>query len=259
MNSQGLLRCGRRHPSDGGPLGCGPDRRVPAQPFSGTELPLRPVASQREFRFPDWGRLLRRSVFVLAAAATVACGLAEDERDEKDRYVYLDLSDASFSAYCLAQFDSDGDGQLSRYEARRVLHIDCSGLGIASLDDLSRFENLETLDCSCNALTTLDVSRLPSLQRLDCAENKLQRLEIGALRSLTALRCSQNRLTSLDLGRCTALANLEARANLFPSLDLRNCAAGLQADLCDNASLHTLYCLLSQDVWADGHTDVVRD
>ena len=111
------------------------------------------------------GRSLRVSVSTFVLAAFAACGLADDERDVKDRYVYVSLSDASFASFCLEKFDTDGDGRLSRYEARCVADIDCSGRGIASLDDLSVFENLRTLDCSYNKLMTLDIRRLLDTHR----------------------------------------------------------------------------------------------
>lgn len=192
-------------------------------------------------------------------AAFAACGLADDERDVKDRYVYVSLSDASFASFCLEKFDTDGDGRLSRYEARCVVDIDCSGRGIASLDDLSVFENLRTLDCSYNKLMTLDIRRLYRLERLDCSNNELEKLEIGTSSTLTALCCSHNRLQLIDLGAASSLRRLDACANDFRTLDLRKCSLALQADLTGNPSLATVYCLTSQEVWANGPTEILRD
>lgn len=61
-----------------------------------------------------------RALPVLLLLLSAACGLAEDERDEKNRYIYLTFYDKAFEAYCLDEFDVDGDGRISRYEAQRV-------------------------------------------------------------------------------------------------------------------------------------------
>ena len=97
--------------------------------------------------------------------AAGACGLADDERREENRYIYPVFSDKTFETYCLREFDLDGNGRISRYEAQRVVRIDCSGLGVATLYDIAEFSNLRELDCSGNDLATLDVSMLAHLER----------------------------------------------------------------------------------------------
>lgn len=42
-----------------------------------------------------------RALPVLLLLLSAACGLAEDERDEKNRYIYLTFYDKAFEAYCL--------------------------------------------------------------------------------------------------------------------------------------------------------------
>ena len=99
-----------------------------------------------------------RALPVLLLLLSAACGLAEDERDEKNRYIYLTFYDKAFEAYCLGEFDVDGDGRISRYEAQRVRTVECPERGVASLSDLKEFTRLERLDCRGNALTRLDVT-----------------------------------------------------------------------------------------------------
>ena len=41
-----------------------------------------------------------RALPVLLLLLSAACGLAEDERDEKNRYIYLTFYDKAFEAYC---------------------------------------------------------------------------------------------------------------------------------------------------------------
>lgn len=183
-----------------------------------------------------------------------ACGLADDERDEENKRIYLTFYDKAFEAYCLENFDSNHDGRISRYEAQRVLRMECSGRGIASMTDIRDFVNLQRLDCSDNALTQLDLTASTRLERLDCADNTLVSLDINGLRSLTELNCSANRLPNLDLRSNASLAQLECWENALTTLDLKACSANLRADVRANPALTTVYALPSQNVSFDGQT-----
>lgn len=196
-----------------------------------------------------------RAVPVLLVLLSTACGLAEDERDEKNRYVYHPFYDKAFEAYCLEAFDLDGDGRISRYEAQRVRRIDCRERGIASLADLAEFTRLERLDCSGNRLTELDVT-MTRLETLDCSGNALEKLDVNGLRGLRELDCRDNRLTNLGLGSNVSLTRLDGRANAFTTLDLRACSSVLQADLRDNPELATVHARTGQGIAADGNTEI---
>lgn len=228
---------------------------TPAPRFGLVPLPEQRRRSLFAFRV----RMTVRIVVLCVAVCATACGLADDERDEKNKYEYIVFSDAAFEAYCLEAFDLNKDGRISLYEAQRVVRIDCSGLEIRSLYDIRYFKNLQRLDCADNLVTDLDVSTLARLERLDCSRNRLTRLGVGDLRSLTALTCSDNALTALDLGGTASLKEFEGRANAYPLLDVRGCAASLRAVVTDNPSLETVYCLASQSIAADGHTELVRN
>ena len=112
-----------------------------------------------------------RALPVLLLLLSAACGLAEDERDEKNRYIYLTFYDKAFEAYCLDEFDVDGDGRISCYEAQRVRTVECPERGVASLSDLKEFTRLERLDCRGNALTRLDVT-MTRLEWFDCKSRR---------------------------------------------------------------------------------------
>ncbi len=195
------------------------------------------------------------SLFPCLLAA--ACGLADSERDEKNRYEYFTFFDKTFEAFCLEHFDSDGNGRISRYEAQRVREISCPGAGIVSLADLREFSNLERLDCSGNDLTELDLSVCSRLMRVDCHDNDLVSLELEDLRSLVWLDCSGNVLGLLDLTSNTSLCTLDARSNRLLSLDVSTCSSALQADVRENPELATVYCAASQGIRFDGITSLV--
>jgi len=79
---------------------------------------------------------------------------------------------------------------------------------ITYLPDLTRFKNLQILNCSHNQITSLpDLTIFKNLQILNCYNNKLTSLP-NLPQSLKILHCSYNKLTSLpDL---TGLINLKS-------------------------------------------------
>ena len=76
------------------------------------------------------------------------------------------------------------DGVLTEEERNAVTELDLSGLGLTSLENLSAFPNLKTLDCSKNQLTALDLSWNPALERLSCGNNRLTELDMSQNRKL---------------------------------------------------------------------------
>ena len=126
---------------------------------------------------------MTRFVPLLAFALLAACGLADDERDDKNKRVYITFADPAFEAYCLEHFDIDHDGRISRYEAQRVLKMDCPDRGIAHMWEIGEFSRLERLDCSGNDLTQLDLRKCTLLQTLDCSRNRIASLDLDGLRA----------------------------------------------------------------------------
>lgn len=193
----------------------------------------------------------------LTLAAT-SCGLADDERSEKNKYVYLTFFDKTFERFCLENYDLNGDGRLSRYEAQRVREISCAGFGIASLADLEAFTSLEELDCARNGLAELDLAACTRLKRLDCSGNRIARLDVEDLRALVRLNCSENELAQIDLTSNSSLTELDVRRNRLQTLDVASCAATLRADVRENPELTTVYCRPAvQNILFDGITELV--
>ena len=92
---------------------------------------------------------MKRLLFVcLFALPLLCCGLAEDEQDDKNKRIYITFTDPAFEAYCLREFDLNGDGRVSVYEAERIRRVDCPGLGIRSLSSIVRTTCLRTSTCA---------------------------------------------------------------------------------------------------------------
>lgn len=131
-----------------------------------------------------------RFIPALALLLFTACGLAENEQDDKNKRIYITFTDPAFEQFCLGMFDLDHDGRISRYEAQRVLVMDCSGRNISAMWEIGEFSRLRELDCSGNNLTRLDLRKCPDLQKLDCGDNEITSLDIDGLRGLAVLDCA---------------------------------------------------------------------
>lgn len=199
-----------------------------------------------------------RFIPALALLLFTACGLAENEQDDKNKRIYITFTDPAFEQFCLGMFDLDHDGRISRYEAQRVRRMSCPGRGIASLTDIREFFNLRELDCSGNDLTRLDLTACTYLERLDCRDNALVSLDLDGVRGLVWMDCSGNDLPRLDLHSTASLLTLDCRGNALTTLDVASCDANLKADVRSNPGLTTVYCLVSQNISFDGPTELTR-
>lgn len=111
---------------------------------------------------------------------------------QKPKIEAVPFTNDIFGKYCLENFDENKDGLISLGEAGHVTTINISGLGIASLDDLAYFFQLQNLDCSNNNITCLDLSKLSALSHLNCSSNQLETLDLSKNFALTSLDCTNN-------------------------------------------------------------------
>jgi len=81
-------------------------------------------------------------------------------------------------------------------------------------------ENITSLICRGNQLTSIDVSKNTVLTELTCSNNLLESIDVSKNTALTSLECSYNILESLDVSKNTALIQLECSYNLLESLDM---------------------------------------
>ena len=147
--------------------------------------------------------------------------------------------DEKFWNFCLSNYDTNQDGLLSDEEIAAVTEIDCSGQELTSLQGIERFENLTSLDCSENFLTTWDVSNKTKLSILNCGYNQISTLDVTANTALQDLNCRENKLTALSLDN-PLLTELSCSENYeMTSMDVSRLPA-LQTLSCGNNPLGSL-------------------
>jgi len=146
----------------------------------------------------------------------------------------IEIPDEAFKAYLTANFDTDGDAEISESEALRVKKIAVKTDEIFSLEGIEHFTNLDTLICrgvdldvseheevtSLGRLTTLDLSKNTFLIHLECDANHLKTLILPDNPWLKFLLCSHNYLTELDLTNLSGLEVLKAFNNKLTAIDV---------------------------------------
>ena len=202
--------------------------------------------------------------------STVSLVVAENEQAEREGKVVLKsgnvretvtirqasgivpFEDATFKAYCVRNFDQNGDGEISMAEAAAVTRIDVHSQNIASLAGIEYFHRLHALLCYNNILTSLDIRNNTALTCLDCGSNLLTRLDVSKNPALDSLFCGYNRLTMLNASKNPALKWLDCHSNQMTSLDLSRNAVLTHMDcshnqltlldVSKNVGLKELYC-----------------
>lgn len=140
---------------------------------------------------------------------------------------------ANFKAYLVANFDTDGDGEISYEEALAITMIDVDTDNIESLAGIEHMANLTELNCEGpfvmsgyepeegrGKLKTLDVSKNTKLTKLYCGFNQFSSLDLTSNVLLERLRCAGNDLNNLDVSKNTELTRLTAYNNHLSSIDV---------------------------------------
>lgn len=152
--------------------------------------------------------------------------------DSKENIIF---EDANFKAYLVANFDTDGDGEISYEEALAITMIDVDTDNIESLAGIEHMANLTELNCEGpfvmsgyepeegrGKLKTLDVSKNTKLTKLYCGFNQFSSLDLTSNVLLERLRCAGNDLNNLDVSKNTELTRLTAYNNHLSSIDVSN-------------------------------------
>lgn len=156
--------------------------------------------------------------------------------------------------------DTNNDGEIQVSEASMIKYLNISSAPVHSLEGISSFINLESLQsssielssldlsglvnlkyiyCSTNGLTSLNVSGLVNLRKISCPFNQLQELNLSGLTNLQQVTCPHNQLTSLDLSGLINVTNVECYGNQLTSL-IVNDSTNLTSLFCYDNQLTTL-------------------
>ena len=160
----------------------------------------------------------------------------------------VSFADANFKAYCVANFDTNGDGEISVAEARVVTYINVYGLNITSLVGINAFTSLQSLECSCNQLSSVDISQNTALTYFNVGYNQLDFLDASHNTALQDLICDQNQLITLDVSNNTALEVFDCRSNLLTSLDVSKNKALTELWCSSNPNLVELWLKTGQEI-----------
>ena len=136
-------------------------------------------------------------------------------------YAAVSFADENFGAYCVANFDANGDGEITSDEASAVKSIEVCTDNIESLVGVESFTNLESLKCTGSGvvtrsasayngqLTSLDVSALTQLKELDCRDNQLETLDVSGNPELETLICTENPMSEIKVAVGQEIPQLE--------------------------------------------------
>lgn len=126
----------------------------------------------------------------------------------------VNIPDVNFKNALLADplINDDLNGEISVMEAASHNgYITVSGLGITDLTGIEAFTGTIYLDCSNNALTTLDLSANTGLANILKVEyNQLTSITFPTTSNVTSLRIEYNPIVNLDVSALSNMTNLYA-------------------------------------------------
>ena len=98
---------------------------------------------------------------------------------EQDEIHFIEFKDPVFESYLLGLYDADGNGIISYKEAKVIVELDLSGMGLTSVDGLNAMTNLEKLVIKNNPnIKAIDLSRNSKLHYLDVSGTGLSEVNI---------------------------------------------------------------------------------
>lgn len=166
------------------------------------------------------------------------------------------IPDAAFKTYLVTNtaINTNMDSEIQTNEAHAFTgYLNCSGLGITDLTGIEAFDALPALNCSNNALGSIDLSNNTALTTLNCNSAGLNALDLNQNTALTNLQCVSNNLSVLDLSQNTGLTALNCNVNNLTVLDLSqnvglsSLSCGLNnltsLDLSQNPTVYDINCI----------------
>lgn len=113
----------------------------------------------------------------------------------------IDIPDPYFRKYCLTNFDTNNDGEITKRETEGVWEVKPVKLNIRSMKGIEEFADLTWFNCSENQISELDVSKNEKLISLTCDDNALTELNVRNNEKLEFLGCDNNQISTLLFDR----------------------------------------------------------
>ena len=179
----------------------------------------------------------------------------------------VEFEDETFKAYCVANFDTDGDGEISIDEALAVTVMNCfnasstheytyyySGdnrydfIYASSLKGIEEFKNLQILNVSGSTsvqgpLASLDLRQNTALKLLIVNFNDITSLNIEGLTQLEGLECCYTKLPEIDAYGLSSLQDLNATNNtLLKKINISQCTSFTTLDIENTLKLEHFEC-----------------
>lgn len=132
--------------------------------------------------------------------------------------------DAAVREALAAQLDSDGDGKITRDQAKEVTSLNLSQSGVAAVDGLKLLPNLRELDLSgCKNLEQIDTSQVQALEMLNVRDSALQEIDLSRLAKLQSLAAKNTNIQEIDVSQCVNLIALSVEDEVqITGLDATN-------------------------------------
>lgn len=183
--------------------------------------------------------------------ATASCGSSST----------VSFSDANFEA-CLRQHaplrPEDGlsaDASIPQNRLCRVRYLNCVGQSITTVEHLRYLENLDALNLSNNAISSIEIKGMPHLSYLDLSLNQLNSLDLKHLDHLRFLNLEGNLLNNLQLPKyLPGLAYVNVTGNSVAELPLEywHQLQVLKAGYSDLSSLDLSHLSQLQELYLEG-------
>ncbi len=149
----------------------------------------------------------------------------EEDADEEMRGTLKinagNFPDENFRNWIKANLSGGADVMTSA-EVNAVKTINCNYAGIASLQGISRFPNLEYLYCSHNALTELLLNSNKKLLAVECDHNQITKISMSACKELFYLQANDNKLASLNMSYNKKLQEVYLQNNQLAKLNVES-------------------------------------
>ena len=155
----------------------------------------------------------------------------------------IEIADANFRTYIMANFDTDGNGYLTANEAAAITTIIIDGQTIQSVNELKYMPGLTSLTLSnCAQIDSINLSVNTALQTLNVSGNNLSKIDLSLLTALTSVNLSNNSLTALDVSANTQLTTLNCSGNAIAGpVDISGNTALVSFNTTGNDDINYIY------------------